>query len=232
MTMSLSIDVLRKSLPDKYKATVSQELLDTINDTLDDPDLFETYRDNFISYTSVLNDGRFKVTDYLNAVKYCTQKLMGKTNTDAYMVTFPDRYQSMLNRGLSSKDMSSIISVYNKSKLVNNILEQSLIPSWVINQDLYQKAINIQADLMMTASSEKVRSDAANSLLTHLKPPETKKVELDIGLKQGNEIDQLRDVLAQLTSQQRQMIQTGVVTATETAEYKLIGKVIDHGELD
>ena len=157
---------------------------------------------------------------------------MGKTNADAYMVTFPDRYQSMLNRGLSSKDMSSIISVYNKSKLVNNILEQSLIPSWVINQDLYQKAINIQADLMMTASSEKVRSDAANSLLTHLKPPETKKVELDIGLKQGNEIDQLRDVLAQLTSQQRQMIQTGVVTATETAEYKLIGKVIDHGELN
>ena len=157
---------------------------------------------------------------------------MGKTNADAYMITFPDRYQSMLNRGLSSKDMSSIISVYNKSKLVNSILEQSLIPSWVINQDLYQKAINIQADLMMTASSEKVRSDAANSLLTHLKPPETKKVELDIGLKQGNEIDQLRDVLAQLTSQQRQMIQTGVVTATETAEYKLIGKVIDHGELD
>lgn len=230
--MSLSIDILRKSLPDKYKATVSQELLDTINDTLDDPDLFETYRDNFISYTSVLNDGRFKVTDYLNAVKYCTQKLMGKTNADAYMITFPDRYQSMLNRGLSSKDMSSIISVYNKSKLVNSILEQSLIPSWVINQDLYQKAINIQADLMMTASSEKVRSDAANSLLTHLKPPETKKVELDIGLKQGNEIDQLRDVLAQLTSQQRQMIQTGVVTATETAEYKLIGKVIDHAELD
>lgn len=157
---------------------------------------------------------------------------MGKTNADAYMVTFPDRYQSMLNRGLSSKDMSSIISVYNKSKLVNNILEQSLIPSWVINQDLYQKAINIQADLMMTANSEKVRSDAANSLLVHLKPPETKKVELDIGLKQGNEIDQLRDVLAQLTSQQRQMIQAGVVTATETAEYRLIGKVIDHGELD
>lgn len=228
--MSLSIDVLKRSLPDKYKNNVSQELLDTINDTLSDPDLYETYRDNFLSYTSVLQDGRFKITDYLNAVKYCTQKLMGKSNIDAYIVTFPDRYQSMLNRGLSSKDMSSIISVYNKSKLVNNIMEQSLIPSWVINQDLYQKAINVQADLMMNATSEKVRSDAANSILIHLKPPETKKVELDIGLKQGNEIDQLRDVLTQLTSQQRQMIQAGVVTAVETAEYKLIGQVIDHDE--
>lgn len=228
--MSLSIDVLKRSLPDKYKNNVSQELLDTINDTISDPDLYETYRDNFLSYTSVLQDGRFKITDYLNAVKYCTQKLMGKSNIDAYIVTFPDRYQSMLNRGLSSKDMSSIISVYNKSKLVNNIMEQSLIPSWVINQDLYQKAINVQADLMMNATSEKVRSDAANSILIHLKPPETKKVELDIGLKQGNEIDQLRDVLTQLTSQQRQMIQAGVVTAVETAEYKLIGQVIDHDE--
>ena len=226
--MSLSIDILRKSLPDKYKATVSQELLDTINDTLDDPDLFETYRDNFISYTSVLNDGRFKVTDYLNAVKYCTQKLMGKTNADAYMITFPDRYQSMLNRGLSSKDMSSIISVYNKSKLVNSILEQSLIPSWVINQDLYQKAINIQADLMMTASSEKVRSDAANSLLTHLKPPETKKVELDIGLKQGSEVDSLRSIIAELAGERKRMIEAGVVSVEETAEAKLVGQVIEH----
>ena len=155
---------------------------------------------------------------------------MGKTNTDAYIITFPDRYQSMLNRGLSSKEMSSIISVYNKSKLVNGIMEQSLIPTWIINQDLYQKAINVQADLMMTAVSEKVRSDAANSLLIHLKPPETKKVELDIGLKQGSEVDQLKDVLVQLASQQRQMIQTGVTTAIETAEYKLIGQVIEHDE--
>lgn len=230
--MSLSVDILKKSLPDKYKNTVNQELLDKINDTLDDPDLYETYRENFITYTSVLQDGKFKVTDYLNAVKYCTQKLMGKSNIDAYIATFPDRYQSMLNRGLSSKDMSSIISVYNKSKLVNSIMEQSLIPSWVINQDLYQKAINTQAELMMTASSEKVRSDAANSLLTHLKPPETKKVELDIGLKQGSEVDQLRDVLTQLTSQQKRMIETGVVTAVETAEAKLIGRVIEHEPVD
>ena len=228
--MSLSIDVIKKSLPDKYKNSLNQELLDTINNTFNDPDLYKTYRDNFLSYTSILNDGRFKITDYLNAVKYCTQKLMGKTNTDAYIITFPDRYQSMLNRGLSSKEMSSIISVYNKSKLVNGIMEQSLIPTWIINQDLYQKAINVQADLMMTAVSEKVRSDAANSLLIHLKPPETKKVELDIGLKQGSEVDQLKDVLVQLASQQRQMIQTGVTTAIETAEYKLIGQVIEHDE--
>lgn len=228
--MTITTEVLKHSLPDKFKNSVNDELLNNINNTLSDPDLYETYRDNFLSYMSVLNDGRYKITDYLNAVKYCTQRLMGKSQIDSYIVTFPDRYNTMIQNGKSSKDISSIVTVYNKSKLVNAIMEQSLIPSYILNQDLYQKAINVQAELMNTATSEKVRSDAANSLLTHLKPPETKKVELDIGLKQGNEVEQLRNVIAELAGKQRKFIEAGVVTAKETAEQRLIGKVIDHDE--
>ena len=226
--MTITTEVLKHSLPDKFKNSVNDELLNNINNTLSDPDLYETYRDNFLSYMSVLNDGRYKITDYLNAVKYCTQRLMGKSQIDSYIVTFPDRYNTMIQNGKSSKDISSIVTVYNKSELVNAIMEQSLIPSYILNQDLYQKAINVQAELMNTATSEKVRSDAANSLLTHLKPPETKKVELDIGLKQGNEVEQLRNVIAELAGKQRKFIEAGVVTAKETAEQRLIGKVIDH----
>ena len=37
--MSFTIDVLKKSLPDKYKNNINQELLDSINTTLSDPDL-------------------------------------------------------------------------------------------------------------------------------------------------------------------------------------------------
>lgn len=226
--MTITTEVLKHSLPDKFKNSVNDELLTNINNTLSDPDLYETYRDNFLSYMSVLNDGRYKITDYLNAVKYCTQRLMGKSQIDSYIVTFPDRYNTMIQNGKSSKDISSIVTVYNKSKLVNAIMEQSLIPSYILNQDLYQKAINVQAELMNTATSEKVRSDAANSLLTHLKPPETKKVELDIGLKQGNEVEQLRNVIVELAGKQRKFIEAGVVTAKETAEQRLIGKVIEH----
>lgn len=226
--MTITTEVLKHSLPDKFKNSVNDELLTNINNTLSDPDLYETYRDNFLSYMSVLNDGRYKITDYLNAVKYCTQRLMGKSQIDSYIVTFPDRYNTMIQNGKSSKDISSIVTVYNKSKLVNAIMEQSLIPSYILNQDLYQKAINVQAELMNTATSEKVRSDAANSLLIHLKPPETKKVELDIGLKQGNEVEQLRNVIAELAGKQRKFIEAGVVTAKETAEQRLIGKVIEH----
>lgn len=226
--MSFTIDVLKKSLPDKYKNNINQELLDSINTTLSDPDLYETYRDNFVTYMSVLNDGKYKITDYLNAVKYCTQRLMGKSQIDSYIATFPDRYDNMIKNGKTSKEMSSIITVYNKSKLVNSIMEQSMIPSWILNQDMYQKAINVQAEIMMTANSDKVRSDAANSLLTHLKPPETKKVELDIGLKQGSEVDSLRSIIAELAGERKRMIETGIVSVKETAEAKLIAQVIEH----
>lgn len=226
--MTITTEILKHSLPDKFKNSVNDELLNNINNTLSDPDLYETYRDNFLSYMSVLNDGRYKITDYLNAVKYCTQRLMGKSQIDSYIVTFPDRYNTMIQNGKSSKDISSIVTVYNKSKLVNAIMEQSLIPSYILNQDLYQKAINVQAELMNTATSEKVRSDAANSLLTHLKPPETKKVELDIGLKQGSEVDSLRSIIAELAGERKRMIEAGVVSVKETAEAKLVGQVIEH----
>lgn len=220
--MTLSIDVLKKALPDKYKRGLSQEVLDNINQTLSDPDLHEVYRNNFMSYLTVLGDGKYKITDYLSAVKYCTHKLMGNSNIDSYIKTFPDRYGDMLTRGLSAKEISSIVSIYNKGKLVNTIMEQSIIPSWVINQDLHQKAINVLADLMMNANSEKVRADSANSLLVHLKPPEVKKVELDIGVKANKEIDEMKNLLAQLSAKQKSLIDNGVVSVADVAHTKIV----------
>jgi hypothetical protein len=66
-----------------------------------------------------------------------------------------------------------------------------------------------------------VRVDAANSLLTHLKPPEVKKVELNVGLKDDGSIAELRRVTAELAEQQRNLIQGGAVTAASVARSTL-----------
>jgi len=220
--MSLTIDQFKQALPDKVKKSINQELIDQINLTLSDPDMFEQYRDNLLSYTKVMADGRFKVTDYVNAVKYVSHKLMGCTNIDAYTKTFPDKYQSFVARGVSAKDIASYVTAYNKSKLVNLIFEQTLIPSYVLNQDLYQKALNVQAELMVSAQSEKVRCDAANSLLTHLKMPETQKVELEIGVKEDSSIAALRATTMALAAQQRMMVEAGAMNAQDVAHSKLV----------
>lgn len=218
----LTLETFRTALPDKVKKTINQELMDSINKTLSDPDMFETYRENLLSYASVMADGRFKMESYVSAVKYVSHKLMGASNIAAYIKTFPDKYQDFINRGIETKDIASYVTAYNKSKLVNLIMEQTLIPSYVLNQDLYQKALNVQAELMLTAKSEKVRSDAANSLLTQLKMPEVNKVQLDVSVKEDGSIAALRESTLELVRQQKLMVQAGAMNAQEVAHSKLV----------
>ena len=219
---ALTVEQFRQALPDKVKKSINQELIDQINTTLSDPDMYEAYRDNLLSYTKVMSDGRFKVAEYINAVKYVSHKLMGCTNIESYSKTFPDKIARFTAQGVASKDIASYVTAYNKSKLVNLIMEQTLIPSYVLNQDLYQKALNVQAELMVSAKSEKVRSDAANSLLTHLKMPETQKVELEIGVREDSAISALRATTMELARQQRMMLEAGAMNAQEVAHSRLV----------
>ncbi len=229
MTALLSLEQFKQVMPSQLRGSINQELIDQINTTLSDPTMFEIYRDNLLSYTQVMKDGKFKMTDYISAIKYCSHKIMGSSNIDAFVKTFPDRYQALVSSGVSAKDISSHVAAYNKNKLVNLILEQAMIPSWVLNQDMYQKALNVQLDLMMNSNSDKVKCDAANSLLTHLKPPEVKKVELDIGLKKDGAMQDLKSTLAELALKQRQFIDAGVVDLREVTSQKL-SRVIERAE--
>lgn len=224
----LSLDQFRAALPDKVKKSVNQDLVDAVNKTLSNPEEFEHYRDNLLSYTRVMQDGRFSVQEYLNAVRYVSFKLMGSSNIEAYTKTFPQKYANHVANGTSAKDIASYVTAYNKTKLVNLVFEQTLVPTHVLNQDLYQKALNVQADLMMTAKSEKVRSDAANSLLTQLKPPEVKKVELELGTKEDGSINALREATMALAAAQRQALQAGAMTVQEAAHSRVIAaEVVD-----
>lgn len=217
----ITLQEVEQSLPAHLKSAASQSLVDKINGISGDPDVARTVRENFISYSGVLRDGRFKTEDYVNAVAYVSFKLMGYNNKEAYQRTFPNRYQALVLRGASEKEISSYVAAYNKNKLVNLIFEQTLIPAWVLNQDVYQKAIEQQAYLMMHAKSEKVQSDAANSLLTHLKKPETKQVELSLGIKEeASGMEDLKAMLTGLAQRQQDLIAQGVPTR-EIAHQKL-----------
>ena len=223
---ALTVEQFKQCLPDKIKKSVNQELIDQINNTLSDPEMFETYRDNLLSYTRVMVDGRFKMDCYVDAVKYVSHKLMGASNIEAYTKTFPAKYARFVAQGVIAKDIASYVTAYNKNKLVNLIFEQTLIPSYVLNQDLYQKALNVQAELMVSSHSDKVRCDAANSLLTHLKMPETQKVELEIGIKEDSTIAALRATTLELSRQQRLMMEAGAMSVLDVAHSKLIVDIV------
>ncbi|AUV61842.1 hypothetical protein HWB52_gp27 [Pseudomonas phage Littlefix] len=217
----MTVEQFKAALPDKMKKSVSKEVVAGVINMISDVNLHETFRENLIGYTSVMNDGKHKLESYVNAVKYCTYKVMGKTNIEAYTLTFPDRYQDFVNRGVSPKDIASYVTAYNKGKLVSAIMEQSLIPSWILNQDMYQKALNVQAELMVSAQSEKVRTDAANSILTHLKMPEKAKVELDVSTEANDAIKALHESTMALVEMQQEQIRQKRTTAVGVAEHSL-----------
>jgi hypothetical protein len=223
---------LLRTLPKRVHGNVTEEMLDNLNNSITDSSFREVYRDNLLSYTNVMQDGRYKVQGYLDAVKYISFKLLGSSNIESYCKTFPDRFQRLVNEGADNKTIAAYASAFNKTQLVNKVFEQSSIPTHILNADVFQKAINVQADLMSNATSETVRTDAANSLLNHLKPPETKKIELDVGIKQDKSLDELRQATLELVKVQREQIAKGSVNAQDIAHSQIIkGEVVEEGEL-
>jgi len=217
MQTPLTQDEFKAVLPAHVRKTVSKELVDGINGVLAKPETLDFLKENILGYTQVMREGKFKIIQYLNAVHYVSHKLMGSTNIDAYIKTFPDKYKRFLREGVASKDIASYATAYNKTKLVNLIFEQTLVPTHVLNAPMFQQALNTQAELMLHANSEKVRSDAANSILTHLKRPEVVKMELDIGMKKDSTLDHLRKSTLELVEQQKAALAKGTHNVKEIA---------------
>lgn len=213
---------LIQALPATVQNGVSDDLVNELNHVITDPDFREAFRDNMISYNRVLSEGKFKLSSYMNAVMYVSYKLMGYNNMDAYSLTFPDKWQSWLQQGRTSQSMSASIAMYNKSKLVNLVYAQAVIPTHVLNQDKFQEAINHQYYLMKNAASEKVQSDAANSLMIHLKPPEEKQVNLNIGIEETDSIKELKNVIFELAQTQNKAIEAKTLTAGQIAASRII----------
>lgn len=224
-------ELIKSYLPNNLKSFVSDELVKKLNTLSSEPEAAQEIRENFISYTSVLAEGKFKLDDYLNAVTYVTFKLRGYNNREAWKRTFPDKWnQYYVIQGMELKDIDSLVASYSKGKLVNLIMEQTVIPVWLYNQDAYQEAINTQVRLMRSASSERVQMMAADSLLNHLKKPETAtENKLSININTGSVIDDLRDNIKKLAETQQNLIKSGV-TAKEIAEQEIIDVNYDEPE--
>jgi len=222
ITPALSLDQLKAVMPTRQKQNITQSLVDELNHLMAEPEYREQFRDNLLSYADVLQDPNTTLNGYIRAVKYVSYKLMGFTNQEAWIKTFPERYQRLCDEGKPDAYLRSLVCAYNKGQVVNRILEQTLVPTWVLNADLFQKALNTQAVLMTSAKSEKVRAEAANSLLSHLKRPEAAKLQLDVTMQQDESVAKLTKAMSELAAKQREAIESGLMTAQEVAEAMII----------
>lgn len=227
MSTAITLEQFKEAMPDGLGKNASQQLVDVVNNIItSDPAFAEQYSNNLFQYVNVLRNGKYKLSSYVQAVQFVSYLSMGLNNQEAYIKTFPDRYKYYLSKGLSSKEVSAYVSMYSNSKLVSAIKEVAYIPVHIMYRHIFHDAVMEQVTLMKTASSEKVRSDAATSLMNHLRPPEAKKVELDVTVKQDNTLTDLRKALTELSMGQQQAIGSGTVSAKEVAG----GRIIEHSD--
>lgn len=226
----LTVDEVRASVPTTLRNSITQDYVDKLNSISSDPLTREHIQQNFISYTGVMKEGKFKTEDYLHAVAFVSFKLMGNTDKDAYIKTFPQRYTQLVAAGKPDKEISSYVSIYKKGRLVNLILEMSMVPTWVLNQHMFQEALNTQYDLMRNADSEKVRTEAANSLLTHLKKPEAVKGNISINMSERDQqgMSALTDAITALAKSQRLAINDGHMKVVDVTATRLVTEPEDN----
>jgi len=214
----LTLKEVQDSLPAGHKNHITQNMVDQLNNLSKDTEESRYIRENFISFSQVLQEGRFKLGDYVRAVMYVSHKVMGKSNLDSYKSTFPDRYAQMVSDGRQPKDIASYVAAYNKGKLVNLVYERAMIPTWVLNQDMFQAALNTQYEIMNDVGvSDKVRVEAANSILTHLKKPEVNKAELKVDIGMNDGMKALEQRLGEMAEMQMKTIEGKAMSVEDVA---------------
>ena len=221
-TNNLTIEDIKRAVPAKLKVAINQDIVDKINNVSKDPELAKSIQDNFITYSLVLREGKYKVEDYLNAVTFCTYKVMGMSNVDAYIKTFPTRHQMLVARGATEKDISSFVANYFRNKMVQSILEKTIIPFHILNQDARQEALNVQVQLMMTAKSEMVRMKAADSVLAHTEAPTATGPLLNVNIGKSSAMEDLERTMSELARMQQNALKDGLMTIEELAKQKIV----------
>ena len=100
------------------------------------------------------------------------------------------------------------------------------IPDHILYASVRHKAIAAQANLL-NSTNEYVVQKAADSLMNHLKAPDSAKISIEMGTKDTGVLADLSSALNNLARQQSQAITSGFANAKEIAHSTIID-----GELD
>lgn len=200
---------LQGLVPQKQRNIVTEEFVETINKVAVDPTYGDEFKENIVSYSTILSQGKFTMDEYMNATKFVTLLLLEHKDIDAYKETFPDRYDRLITKGLTRSQISPYATNFKKTKLVAQILEQTMMPTYVLNAPLYQEALNHTRMLMLTAKSETVQQKSAEALMVQLKAPEAAKLEVDVSINRADVVNDNEAIMRQLAAEKLKVIALG-----------------------
>lgn len=229
----LEVEEFKAAVPKHLRSSVSDELVKHVNNLMfQDPDQGEYYKDNIITYANVLQEGKYKVQDYLAACMYVSFRNMGYTKQESWQKTFPSRYKAAVAKGRSVKAISASVSAYDKGSLVQKVYARSLVRVNILYRDVQYRMIENLTNMALDEDiNPRERVAASTSLLNHLKDPEENKIELDVSIKEDSIIDGLKGALKSLAKEKATQIEQGTLSSRESAQtgivYDVDGEVVD-----
>lgn len=222
----LTVDRLKATYPRKNKTMITQELVDKINGLASDGVDGYTFMEKFLKHQSLLSNKAFDMPDYINAVQYVSYMAIGDSSIDAWIKTFPDRYEKLNARGIAKDAMNSRASEYSKNDIVIAIAEMSLVPSHILNAPVHQQSINVLTEIMLdTEVNPRDRVAAANNVALLTKQPEKVGVQVDVNVK-NEAMEELNAILNQVTDKTIKELSSGSRTLDEVANERYEEAVI------
>lgn len=206
---------LKDKFPSKAK-TIDETTVEMINRANNDPEFNgDEFVNQMITYRDVMTKNSASMQEYINALKFCAYLEATEDNyTQAYIKArshedFVIQRMNMPTDSSGYKELTNAASRYRKNPMVKDILIMADMPLYLMFQGARYQAVSVLATEMHTAMYSKDRIAAADKLLTHVKPPENIKVELDVGVKQENMIDKYEAMINQLVIAQKDQIAAG-----------------------
>lgn len=213
MTTDLTLDLVQSQLRPKQKLIVSEETVQEIQKLAEDPEYGPEFLNCYIDHLNILKESpRNNHEQYLCAIKFFSLVESGNSLTDAYIKTFPNRWNDrQRNHDDAKKDiMRGEASRYNSTQMVNEIRKIAAIPVQLIHRHILHAAILKQADLMENGKSEFVRQKAAACLITELKPTEDQTINVDVKDGASSVIAELHKAAKALAVEQHRSVMAGI----------------------
>lgn len=212
----LTVEDVQNALPSRKNA-ITQELVDVLNEVKDEAEFQgEPLLNTAVVYEKLMINNKASVREFIDAIRFCAYLVtMDDNYTEAYKKTF--YYRDFVKERISADtksikyaELTSAASRYRRNnKLVADLLVYSQAPLEIMFLGWRYKAVGVLADAMMNAKLDRDKINAAKELLVATKGPETKRIELDIGVKESSAIASLNEQLSVMAGKQVMLLESG-----------------------
>jgi hypothetical protein len=218
----MDLATVKAQVPEHFRSAITQDLLDKLHQLESNPVLANHIQETMVDYISVLRDSPCSMDTYLRLVTFLTGRMRGDDVLACYAKAYPERYAQLVSIGSTEADIRRHAATIEKGKMYVSLVQQALVPSWILNHRAYQQAVTVQVDLMMNSASDMVKTQAANSLLTHLsRPKEASNLIINNNVNAGDDdLGMLKAMMSSLSNKQRDSITVGSATTRDVLDLK------------